>query len=69
MTPEEATSKNALTPGGKNRGELVGRYDFQLIEGAVARAFVVAPAAKLSGVTEAIALHVVVRNFDDELGP
>ena len=43
------------------------RDDFQLIEGAVARALVCAPAAELRCVSEPIALHVVVCDLDDQL--
>src|SRR5687768_5627360 len=52
----------------KNLLELVGRYDLQLFEGAIARSLVVSPPTKLGGVTKAISLHVIVRDLNDKLG-
>src|SRR2546423_15179005 len=56
-----------LTSGGENRGELVRRYDLQLIERASARRLVAAPATELSSMSKPVALHMIVRNFDDQL--
>ncbi len=53
---------------GKDGLQLFGRDDFELGVGAVGGRFVRAPAAKLSHVAEAVALHVFVGNFDDEFG-
>src|ERR1700746_1747033 len=44
------------------------RNDFELGIRAVARLLVRAPSAKLRCVTEAVALHVVVGDFDDQFG-
>src|SRR3982074_1757609 len=52
--------------GGKDRRELLRRHYFQLIECTIMRPLVLAPAAKLRGVPKTVALHVVVRNLDDE---
>jgi hypothetical protein len=58
-----------LTAGGEDLRELLRWHYLQLLEGAVAWALVLPPAAKLRGVSEAVALHVVVRDLDDELRP
>src|SRR5688572_14094907 len=42
--------------------------NFKLVIGAVARLFVRTPSAELRRVTEAIALHVIVSDFDNQLG-
>src|ERR1700682_4862430 len=55
------------TAGSEDRGELLRRHYFQLMEGAVTWALVGTPAAKLCGVSKAVALHMVVGNLDDEL--
>src|SRR5262249_51865393 len=49
--------------------ELVGRRDLELIVAAVARRLVGAPAHELRRVPEARALHVIVRDLADALGP
>ena len=61
-------AQEKLPSGGKNRRQLVGRNDFELIEGTVLWALVGAPTAKLRRVPEAVALHMVVGDLDDELG-
>ena len=53
---------------GKNHRQLFGWNDFELGVRAVARFLVRAPPAKLRGVTETAALHVVVSDFDDQFG-
>ena len=53
---------------GENHRQLFGRNDFELGIRAVARLLVRAPPAKLRCVTEAVALHVVVSDFDDQFG-
>jgi hypothetical protein len=50
---------------GKNHRQLFWRDDFELVISAVARLLVGAPPAKLRCVTEAVALHVIVSNFDN----
>ena len=57
----------ASVPVREDRRQLVRRDHLELGEGAVARPLVVAPAAKLRGVAEAAALHVVVGDLDDQL--
>src|SRR5262245_17810888 len=52
----------------EDRGELVRRDDFELRVGAVGRLLVGAPAPEVRDVAEARALHVIVRDLDDELG-
>jgi hypothetical protein len=44
----------------ENCGEFLRRYDFELGVGAVARLLIQTPSSKLGGVTEAVALHVIV---------
>src|SRR5215831_13780430 len=51
---------------GENHRQLFGRNNFELGIRAVARLLVRAPPAKLRCVTEAVALHVVVSDFDDQ---
>src|SRR5207249_5846772 len=53
---------------GENHRQLFWRNDFELVIGAVAWLLVRAPPAKLRRVTEAVALHVVISDFDDQLG-
>ncbi len=53
---------------GKDQFEFVRRHDFELRVSAVGRFFVSAPAAKLRRVTKTISLHVLVSNFNHELG-
>ncbi len=48
--------------------EFLGRDDFELGVGAGGGGFVGAPAAEVSEVAEAVALHVLVSDFDDEFG-
>jgi hypothetical protein len=60
--------RSGLTIPRENRRQFFGRNDFKLGVRAVARRFVRAPAAKLRRVAEAVALHVVVSDFDDQLG-
>src|ERR1041384_3621466 len=48
---------------------LLRRNYLELIIGAIARAFVLAPSSKLRGVTKAAALHVIVSDFNHKLRP
>src|SRR5712675_2461597 len=57
----------SCAPPGEDLRELLRRYDLELIEGAVARTLVIPPPAELRRVSKATPLHVVVRDFDDEL--
>ena len=59
--------RKQLATDRENLLELVGWNDLELFKGAVARALVVTPPAKLGRVAKAAALHVIVRHFDDEL--
>src|SRR5438045_9764893 len=52
---------------GENGGQLLRRDHLQLLECAITRTFVVAPAAKLRGVPKPSALHVVVRDLNHQL--
>src|SRR5438132_13796307 len=52
----------------ENRRQLMRRNDLELVVGAVARFLVRAPSSELRGVTEPAALHVVVGDFDHQLG-
>jgi hypothetical protein len=52
----------------ENHRQLFGRNDFKLGIRTVAGLLVRAPSAKLRGVTEAVTLHVVVSDFDDQFG-
>jgi hypothetical protein len=40
------------------------RYDFQLVESAVSRFLIYAPAPELRRVPKTIPLHVIVRDFN-----
>ena len=66
--PRKATGE-ASAPRREDLRELVRRHDLELLEGAVARRLVRAPAPELRRVPKARALHVVVRDLDDELRP
>ncbi len=48
--------------------EFLGRDDFELGVGAGGGSFVGAPTAEVGEVAEAVALHVLIGDFDDELG-
>src|ERR1700724_793786 len=63
---KQALRSSAAT--GKNRHQLLWRNHFELSIGAVARLFVCAPPSKLGHVTEAGALHMLVRDFDHKFG-
>jgi hypothetical protein len=52
----------------ENFRQLLRRNNFELFKGALARLLVQSPPSELSRMTEAIALHVVVSNFDYQLG-
>src|SRR4029079_2856615 len=58
---------SALAPARENRLQFFGRDHFELIVGAVLRFLVGAPSAKLRGMTESVALHMIIRNFDHQL--
>src|SRR6476660_267168 len=58
---------SALAPARENRLQFFGRDHFELIVGAIPWLLVGAPSAKLRGVTESIALHMIIRNFDHQL--
>ena len=48
---------------GKNGSQLVGRNNFKLLVGAIAWLLVSTPPAELRHMTEARALHMLVRDF------
>src|SRR5215471_8137823 len=54
---------------GEDGSQFLGWDHFELGVGAVAGLFVRSPSAELRHVTEAAALHVLVRNFYYEFGP
>ena len=56
-------------PAGENRGQFVRRNHFELGISAVARPLVRAPPSKMRHVPEAGALHVLISDFDHQLGP
>jgi len=58
----------ARASGAEDRLKFVRWHDLELRVRAVLRLLVSAPATKLCRVTKTIALHVLVRNFDYELG-
>ena len=68
-TAQDRPSQDAQRPAGENRHQLLRRHHFELGIGAVARLLVGAPPAKLRHVPEAGALHVLVGDFDHQLGP
>src|SRR6476661_6163603 len=57
-----------LAPRREDLAQLVRRYDLELRERAVPWALVGPPAPELRRVSEATALHVIVRHLDHELG-
>src|SRR5277367_1255860 len=67
--------RNLLEPGTapdvprENRFQLVRRNDFKLRVSAIARLLVGTPLPKLRHMTESRALHMLVCNFDYQLGP
>src|SRR5688572_22878142 len=61
-------SENPLAAGSENLGELLRWNDLELSVCAIVRLLVRAPSAKLRGVPEAAALHVVVCDFNHQLG-
>src|SRR5215475_9243531 len=63
----EPTLRSSATVG-ENHRQLFGRDDFELGIRAVAWLLVRAPPAKLRCVTEAVALHMVVSDFDHQFG-
>src|SRR5260221_3938722 len=56
-----------LPRSGENSRQLVWWDNLELIVHAIARTLVVAPTAKLRGVSKAISLHVIVGNLHDQL--
>ncbi len=49
--------------------KLLRRYDLELLVRAVAGLLVETPSPKLRGMPKAAALHVIVRDFNDQFGP
>src|ERR1041384_8370797 len=64
---EDDFTHGTLPSPGEDRLPFFRRNNFELFICAVLRFFVEAPAAKLRGVTESIALHMIIRNFDHQL--
>ena len=62
-------SIQASAPNRKDSRELVRGDDIQLGIGAVVRLLVAAPAPELRRMAEAVPLHMLVRDLDDELRP
>src|SRR6185369_5790382 len=58
----------ALSPRRENLRQLLRRNHLELLVGAILWLLVRTPATELRGVTEAIALHVIVRNLEHQLG-
>src|SRR5438045_6427117 len=56
-----------LAPVGKNLRQFLWGNNLQLRIGTVGRLLVKSPSAKLSGMAEAVSLHVVVSNFHNQL--
>src|SRR5262245_35335462 len=67
--PWPPSGRSRLATGREDRRQLVRRDHLQLRVAALARGFVRAPPPELRGVTEAPALHVVVRDLDHQLRP
>ena len=53
---------------GEDAAQFVGRNNLELRVGALCGGLVGSPAAELGEVAEAVLLHVLVGDFDDELG-
>src|ERR1051325_4446105 len=66
--PGEMTfNHSTLTSTSENRLQFFRRDHFELIVGAIPRLLIGAPSAKLRCVTKSVALHMIIRNFDDQL--
>src|SRR5271168_2750079 len=67
---EEHLNARAASDGsGENSSQLVRRDNLKLRVGPIARAFVSAPPPELRHMTEASALHMLVRDLDYQFGP
>ena len=64
----DASELSGSAAAGENHRQLFRRNHFELVIGAVARLLVRAPSTKLRCMTETIALHVIVSDFDDQFG-
>jgi hypothetical protein len=62
------TIKKSSFAGGEDVGEVVLHRLLQLLVRTGARITVGPPAEELGGVPESIALHVLVTDFDDQIG-
>src|SRR5271167_3512139 len=63
---EQGTSSDVSR---ENRFQLVRRNDFKLRVGAIARLLVATPLPELRHMAESLALHMLICNFDYQLGP
>ncbi len=64
---EDDFTHSTLPSASEDRRQFFRRNDFELFVGAVLRFLVGAPSAKLRGMTESVALHMIIRNFDHQL--
>src|SRR5215471_5274347 len=80
MTPRESFAQRtkserlrrkaeSLSASGKNLSQFLRWYHFELRISTVRRFLVCPPTPKLCCVTKTIALHVVVRNLNNQFGP
>jgi hypothetical protein len=65
---EVRSAQSRLAASGENRGQFMRRNNFELGISAVARLLVVAPSSEMRHVPEAGALHMLVRDFDNQFG-
>src|SRR5688500_16185290 len=69
LCPETAAAASPALPLTEDVREVEAHWLLQLVVGAGLRGAVLAPPHELGGVPEARALHVVVPDLDDPLGP
>ena len=63
-----SAAEKILPTTSKDGGELLRWNNLELVVRAVARFLIGAPSSKLCRMPKAVTLHMVVRNFDNELG-
>src|SRR5437763_15222314 len=61
--------ESALAAASENFHQLLRRHDFELRIRAVARLLIAAPSSEVRHVAKTRALHVLVGDSDDQLGP
>src|SRR5713101_5098058 len=67
MPALKAPFEDNLATAAKNLCQLLRRNYLKLIISTIARLLVLTPSSKLRGVTKTVSLHVIVRDFDNQL--